>query len=368
MATYQKGNSADTWTFLGNVSVGGALNVTGAQTYTGATGFNGDVTLGNAVTDTAVLNGRLTTVSVAGSAQTIDGDISLYGEGIELRYNMANWSGTTTTFTELKSAFLRAESNEANGSGTVTGMELYGVSNNVTLAAVNGLRAYSYIKGATAKSIDTGYAVHAELSWDAGAAATTIGTEMTPLLSKITGGVCADYTKLHGMIIRAGSMDGASLTYGNGILIQDDASMAGVIKWTNGINIASTATYGLLVGGACSGFAISITGSAPTAIDVRTGTYSVGISLAGTLTTGVFLGTCTTGIQVAGTITNAIDCTAVTNLTNLIKFDSVAGAVIANELVPATAPLATTVGANACIRVLINATPYYIPLYTTLHA
>jgi hypothetical protein len=41
--------------------------------------------------------------------------------------------------------------------------------------------------------------------------------------------------------------------------------------------------------------------------------------------------------------------------------------VIANTLIPATAPTAETVGADACLRVLVNNVAYYIPLYDTLH-
>jgi len=44
------------------------------------------------------------------------------------------------------------------------------------------------------------------------------------------------------------------------------------------------------------------------------------------------------------------------------------GPVINNALVPAAAPDAGTMGADACIRIIVNATPYYIPLYNTLHA
>ena len=44
------------------------------------------------------------------------------------------------------------------------------------------------------------------------------------------------------------------------------------------------------------------------------------------------------------------------------------GPVINNALVPAAAPDAGTMGADACIRIVVNATPYYIPLYNTLHA
>jgi hypothetical protein len=60
---------------------------------------------------------------------------------------------------------------------------------------------------------------------------------------------------------------------------------------------------------------------------------------------------------------------AVERCTNLLKLPAAGtNPVIANALVPAAAPDAGTVGADACLRVLVNGTPYYIPLYDTLHA
>jgi len=55
--------------------------------------------------------------------------------------------------------------------------------------------------------------------------------------------------------------------------------------------------------------------------------------------------------------------------TNLLTLPAAGTApVTANELVPSAAPDATTVGADACITVDVNGTPYYIALYDTLHA
>jgi hypothetical protein len=64
------------------------------------------------------------------------------------------------------------------------------------------------------------------------------------------------------------------------------------------------------------------------------------------------------GIEFAGTA----------NLTNIFKFNAVAGAVVSNALVPSAAPDATTVGADAALVCDIGGTPYYIALYNTLHA
>jgi hypothetical protein len=73
-------------------------------------------------------------------------------------------------------------------------------------------------------------------------------------------------------------------------------------------------------------------------------------------------------IAIGGTATNGISFYATAGLTNVLDFDAIAGPVIANALVPAVAPDASTMGADACLKIDIGGTPYYIPLYDTLHA
>jgi len=68
------------------------------------------------------------------------------------------------------------------------------------------------------------------------------------------------------------------------------------------------------------------------------------------------------------TVPVGIEFTAMANITNLMKFNAVGGCLVANALVPAEAPGAGTVGADAALKVLIGNTAYYIPLYDTLHA
>jgi len=157
---------------------------------------------------------------------------------------------------------------------------------------------------------------------------------------------------------------------------------------TTGISLAGATTTGILIGGA-STTAISITGNATTAISVSTGTVVTGISLAA-CTTGIALtGAMTTGVSITGattdavvvsgnatsaykvdtgTVTNVIEVGTAANITNFIKFNAVGGCLVANALVPATAPDAGTMGADAALKVLVNSTAYYIPLYDTLHA
>jgi hypothetical protein len=70
--------------------------------------------------------------------------------------------------------------------------------------------------------------------------------------------------------------------------------------------------------------------------------------------TGATVSGLTSGIRISGT------------MTNLLKLDVTTG-VVDNALVPSEAPSETTVGADKAIVVDIGGTPYYIPLYDTLH-
>jgi hypothetical protein len=102
-----------------------------------------------------------------------------------------------------------------------------------------------------------------------------------------------------------------------------------------------------------------------------------GASIPSTSSAGLFIsargtGTVTSSLYIESnvdtSVTNAIKINNVARFTNMFLLDAVAGFVAANALVPATAPDATTMGADACLKVLIGAVPYYIPLYDTLHA
>ena len=295
VTTYTKGSSGDILDWQGD------LTVSGSQV------FEGGVALGDAVSDVTVIKGRLATSTAAGAALDIDATTCTYPEGLELRYNMADWADVAT-FTEANGMYLRMETSEANATGTLQGATIYGVANNVGVQNLKGLLSYAYIKGATAKTVATAYGVHAELTWDAGAASTTITTEMAPVLAKITGGVTSDYTKLHGVIVRVGDMDGASRTYGNGLLIEDDAAIAGAITWTKAISITSAATAGLdMTGAIVTG--INIAGSAMTtgiSVGLTGKTYATGIAV------GVSGGTLTDALKFAGTVTRGINFTGAT--------------------------------------------------------
>jgi hypothetical protein len=65
---------------------------------------------------------------------------------------------------------------------------------------------------------------------------------------------------------------------------------------------------------------------------------------------------------------NAIEILDVAHVTNFLKIGASSGCLLTNALVPSAAPDAGTVGADKVLRITIDATPYYIPLYDTLHA
>ncbi len=67
-------------------------------------------------------------------------------------------------------------------------------------------------------------------------------------------------------------------------------------------------------------------------------------------------------------VPSAIELAGVANMTAFLTVNAVGGCVIANALVPAAAPDAGTMGADAVLKVMIGVVPYYIPMYDTLHA
>ena len=224
---------------IGSVSTG-AVTITPATTVTGALTVNGaTVTLGNAVADGVILNGRVSTSSAAGAALTLDSTY-LFGEGQELRYKVTDWTGVGDSF---KAMYVRAENGVDASTKGVYGMEVYATANDTfDTGNLQGILSYAYLKGTGAKTVGPAYGIHGELSFDASQSTQTITTEASAGFFRITGGVADTFTKLHGVIIRAGDMDGQSRTYGNAILVEDGPE-SGAITWTRGLklNAASTA-------------------------------------------------------------------------------------------------------------------------------
>ena len=225
--------------------------------------IDGNLTFGNTATDDLILKGRMSSMTLAGAAISLGASYT-YSEGIEMLWSVASWTGIGSSF---RGVYYRASNDIAGATNDIYGMELYSVANDVNTGNLKGLLSYAYVKGASAKTILTGYGVHGELSWDAGAAATTVTTEMAAGLFKITGGnmLAPSAFKVHGIIIRAGDMDGASPIYGNGILIEDDSAMSGTVSWNNAISITSPATNGINLAGAMTN-AIVIAGTSTSII------------------------------------------------------------------------------------------------------
>lgn len=217
-------------------------NTTGiafAGTHTTGIDFSGSSTLQQNI----ILGGagRVSTGTAAGSTLNIDATTASYAEGLELRYNVSDWADGATTLTAGKGMYLRMETNEANGAGSITGMEVYGATNNVDIQYLTGGVCYAYCKGVAAKTITGMYAFQPELTFDSGSANNTI-TEACVVRAKVTGGTMAAYTNLHGYKLIVGDMDGGSRVYGNAFWVVDDSSMAGTCSFTNGlwINIGCT--------------------------------------------------------------------------------------------------------------------------------
>jgi hypothetical protein len=161
-------------------------------------------------------------------------------------------------------------------------------------------------------------------------------------------------------------VSGASTTFASGCIA---AAVYGNVSLTSDATIAAGA---VVAGVAAISASASITDTGAAYYGVYVGksgavAFDAGLKVAASAcTTGIDIGTATTGIKLSGTITNAIDVTAVTTLSNLIKFDSVAGCVITGDVNPTGTTGDNALGADAKIRILINATPYYIPLFTTV--
>jgi len=115
------------------------------------------------------------------------------------------------------------------------------------------------------------------------------------------------------------------------------------------------AYYGLYVG-------LSSAVAFDAGVKISNSSCTTGIDI-GTCTTAVKIGTATTGISMTGTMTNAIDITAAANVSNLFKFNAVAGCVLNVDVNPKDVPSGGGLGADACIRVLIGTSDYFIPLF-----
>ena len=234
-----------------NALVGAATSGTNGLLLAGA--YTNGISITGTATNSISISGAATTginiTSATVKSINIANTVTTGTHGIYLKSTVTAFPGS-----EFIGAYIRAEAaTNAATAKSLYGTIIYGTNNAVTqtTGSLWGTLTYAYIKGATAVTIANAYAGQFEISMDAGRSANaTITTEAACLLAKVTAGDLADDTKVHGMIIRVGDMDGDSATFGNGILIEDNASMSGTCKFTTGINISSGCTTGINISGA----------------------------------------------------------------------------------------------------------------------
>ena len=287
---------ATTLILVGAMSFAGSIDITGDLT------VGGDFNMGDASADSLLVSGRIATDGAeAYDAIGIDAITTSYTEGMDMRYLVTNWENGDT-LSEFIGMYLRAETDTAaEADSSIYGSQVYGVTNGADITNVWGSLFYGYVKGAGAVTIEKLYGIQTEITWDAGGLEDTLSTEATPILAKVTAGVVDDDTHIHGMIIRMGDMDGGDRLFGNGILIQDDADMAGTSTFTVGLNIEIGCTTGIELSGALT-TGINITGDGVVATGIDIGDCTTGIALTGAMTDGIVISGATgdNGVEITG--------------------------------------------------------------------
>jgi hypothetical protein len=214
----------------------------------------GSVNFGSVELDTILLNGRFATSTIAGAALSL-GSTYTYGELIELRAKVTDWTGIGSSF---KGMYLRAETTDGIAANTygIRGLEVYGVSNITAgtdgLNQICGIYSSAYVKSfAGSYTITYMYGIEANLGTEAMTALTTTQAACLYATLQTTTGL-ADYTKYHGIIVEGGNATNAK-TYGNAIVIQDPTwSGCGATTWTTGLKISEACITGIDITGACT--------------------------------------------------------------------------------------------------------------------
>jgi len=102
------------------------LNIWGSPTFKGSPNLavgitQAELTLGDAVTDTLVLNGRVATGSIAGTELYID-DTYVYSQLIEIRASVSDWTNVGSSFTGRYERYMASVDSTGK---TLRGSELY---------------------------------------------------------------------------------------------------------------------------------------------------------------------------------------------------------------------------------------------------
>ena len=262
----------------------------------------GSVDFGSVELDSILLNGRFSTSTIAGAALSLGSTYS-YGEAIELRYTVTNWTGIGSSF---KALYLRSEA-DLGGSYGIKCAEFYAVMDTSTTTGLSSLQnvyAEMLIKAsASNRTLTAGHCIEANISVENQTGTLTLTNNIYCLYAKAqTGTGINDYTKVNGIRI-SGRDDGTARVFGIALNIVDPE--ATICTWTTGISLSTAATTGFLISAATT-TGISITGNATDAIKIVTGTF----------TDALDIGTSTNGINFTGTMTRGIDFTSSTIATS----------------------------------------------------
>ena len=216
----------------------------------------GSLNFGAAELDTLLINGRVASGTSVGGTSLGLGATYAYGEAIELRYNITNWTGIGSSF---KALYLRSEA-DLGGSYGLRCAEFYAVMDTSTTTGLSSLQnvyAEMLVKAsASNRTLTDAHCIEANISIENQTGTLTLTNNIYCLYAKAqTGTGLADYTKVNGIRI-SGRDDGTARVFGNALDICDPE--ATVCTWTNGINISTSCATGINLAGACTVAGISM--------------------------------------------------------------------------------------------------------------
>lgn len=203
------------------------LNIWGDPNFQGSPNFLGGFELGDAITDTLVLKGRVATGSIAGSTLDIDATYT-YGEFMELRMDVSDWTGIPgTTPKNFYGRYMRVSTSVASANWLYA-QQVYAANGLEGEAGVDVALLQSFIyntmgKGGSTITLMRGGEIKCE--W----AADDIVTNAQGLRIEFMG-LAAPSNTIHGLWFEQDS--GAAATYD---LIQE-------IRMKQGMTILSRAT------------------------------------------------------------------------------------------------------------------------------
>ncbi|MBI2123910.1 MAG: hypothetical protein HYU04_01590 [Candidatus Wildermuthbacteria bacterium] len=210
------------------------------------------ITIGGGDASIFVINGRVASEAIGGTEIGLDSSYT-YGEGLELRYGVDDWTGIAGSF---KGYYFRTEANVESASYGVRGMEVYSVldidTGTAGIQSLTGLYSELLVKAPATSYTIAGYpnSIEANFSYEAATAGTTTITNgVAALVAKIqTATGLASYTNLDGVRIIGRDAD-AVRVMGDGLAIENDA-VGSHATWTNAIAISAGAATGINITGA----------------------------------------------------------------------------------------------------------------------